>query len=201
MPKKKSDRDAGPAAGETRSAAGRRAEKTNASRPAEDFRSVSRELRAFAMGLPEATEDFPWGDRVAKVNGKVFVFLGLDPVPGGPIGLSLKLPASGQEALDLPFTKPTGYGLGKSGWVTSTFEPGDALPVEILKAWIVESYRAIAPKKLLARLEAPVLNSLSRRSRSERRGAGQIAPKKLSAALEGSGAEISPRPIQKKRRR
>ncbi len=201
MSKKKPARDAGPAAGHTRSPAWRRADKTNATLPARDFRSVSRELRAFAMGLPGATEDFPWGDRVAKVNGKVFVFLGLDPVPGGPIGLSLKLPASGQEALDLPFTRPTGYGLGKSGWVTSTFEPGDALPVEILKAWIVESYRAIAPKNLLARLEAPVLDSLGRRSRSERRGAGSIAPKKLGAALEGSGAEISQRPIQKKRRR
>ena len=170
MPKRKSPRDTGHAAGKTRRADGRRADKTNAARPAGDFRSVSRELRAFAMGLPGATEDFPWGDRVAKVNGKVFVFLGLDPVPGGPIGLSLKLPASGQEALDLPFTKPTGYGLGKSGWVTSTFEPGEGVPLDILKTWILESYRAIAPKK-------------------------------LSAALEGSGAEISQRPIQKKRRR
>jgi predicted DNA-binding protein (MmcQ/YjbR family) len=167
---KKLARDAGSAAGKTRRAAGRRAEKTNASRPAGDFRSVSRELRAFAMGLPGATEDFPWGDRVAKVNGKVFVFLGLDPVPGGPIGLSLKLPDSGQEALDLPFTKPTGYGLGKSGWVTSTFEPGEEVPLDILKTWILESYQAIAPKK-------------------------------FSAALEGSRVEISQRPIPKKRRR
>jgi predicted DNA-binding protein (MmcQ/YjbR family) len=154
MSRKKPARDAGPAAGKTRSAAGTRADKTNPARPAGDFRSVSRELRAFAMGLPEATEDFPWGDRVAKVNGKVFVFLGLDPVPGGPIGLSLKLPASGQEALDLPFTRPTGYGLGKSGWVTATFQPGQDPPVEILKTWIAESYRAIAPKKLVAKMES-----------------------------------------------
>lgn len=201
MPKKKPDRGAGPLAGEARRAAERRAGKENLPHRTRDFRPVSRELRAFAMGLAGATEDFPWGDRVMKVNGKVFVFLGLDPVPGGPIGLSLKLPASGQEALDLPFTKPTGYGLGKSGWVTATFEPGDVLPVEILKAWIRESYCAIAPKNLVARLEAPVLNSLSRRSRSERRGAGPIAPKKLSASLEGSGVEISRRPAQKKRRR
>jgi len=154
MPKKKSPRDAGPAAGKTRRANRRGTDKTNAARPAGDFRSVSRELRAFAMGLPGATEDFPWGDRVAKVNGKVFVFLGLDPVPGGPIGLSLKLPASGQEALDLPFTKPTAYGLGKSGWVTATFQPGQEPPVEILKTWIAESYRAIAPKKLVAKMES-----------------------------------------------
>ena len=115
---------------------------------------MSRELRKFALSFPEATEDFPWGERVAKVNGKVFVFLGCDPVPGGPVGLSVKLPESGAEALDLPFARPTAYGLGKSGWVSASFEPGDRPPVEILKAWIRESYRAVAPKKLLAKLDS-----------------------------------------------
>jgi predicted DNA-binding protein (MmcQ/YjbR family) len=118
------------------------------------LRSVSRELRRFALTLPGATEHFPWGERVAKVNGKVFVFLGGDPVPGGPMGLSVKLPDSGPDALDLPFTKPTGYGLGKAGWVSASFEAGDRPPVEILKTWILESYRSIAPKKLLARLDS-----------------------------------------------
>lgn len=116
---------------------------------------VSASLRQFALGFPGAIEDFPWGERVAKVNGKVFVFLGADPVEGGGIGLSVKLPASGQEALELPFAEPTGYGLGKSGWVSARFSATDRPPVEILKAWIEESYRAIAPKKLLAELEQP----------------------------------------------
>ena len=122
-----------------------------ASRPsgrAKDLRRVSRELRKYALSFPGATEDFPWGERVAKVKGKVFVFLGSDPVPGGPMGLSVKLPESGADALDLPFAKPTGYGLGKSGWVSASFEAKDEPPVEILKEWIRESYRAVAPKKL-----------------------------------------------------
>jgi predicted DNA-binding protein (MmcQ/YjbR family) len=101
------------------------------------LRSVSRELRRFALTLPGATEHFPWGERVAKVNGKVFVFLGGDPVPGGPMGLSVKLPYSGPDVLDLPFAKPTGYGLGKAGWVSTSFEAGDRPPVEILKTWIL----------------------------------------------------------------
>ena len=66
-----------------------------------DHRPVSKALRDFALALPEATEDFPWGERVAKVNKKVFVFLGVDPVPGGEMSLSVKLPESGEEALDL----------------------------------------------------------------------------------------------------
>jgi predicted DNA-binding protein (MmcQ/YjbR family) len=106
------------------------------------------------MSLPGAVEDFPWGERVAKVGGKVFVFLGIDPIAGGPMGLSVKLPNSAEEALDLPFTKPTGYGLGKSGWVSATFEPGEEPPLEILKAWVLESYRAVAPKRFLAAVEA-----------------------------------------------
>ena len=135
-----------------------------------DLRDVSRALREYALSFPGATEDFPWGERVAKVKGKVFVFLGADPVPGGPIGFSVKLPASGQDALDLPFTKPTGYGLGKSGWVSATFETKDDLPLEILKGWIRESYCAVAPRKLVAELESSGLKSLRRRTRGDRRG-------------------------------
>ena len=50
----------------------------------------------------------------------------------------------------LPFTKPTAYGLGKSGWVTAELAPGEPVPVDLFKAWIDESYRAQAPKKMLA---------------------------------------------------
>jgi predicted DNA-binding protein (MmcQ/YjbR family) len=128
--------------------------KSGPSPAGEDLSGVSASLRKFALGFPGATEDFPWGERVAKVNGKVFVFLGADPVPGGGIGLSVKLPASGREALELPFARPTGYGLGKSGWVSARFAAEDRPPVEILKAWIEESYRAIAPKKLVAEIDS-----------------------------------------------
>jgi predicted DNA-binding protein (MmcQ/YjbR family) len=120
-----------------------------------ELRRVSISLRRFALAMPEATEDFPWGDRVAKVKGKIFVSLGLDPVPGSGMTLTVKLPVSCEAALDLPFVKPMGYGLGKSGWVTATFGPSDHPPVDILKAWIVESYRAVAPKRLVAGLDAP----------------------------------------------
>jgi len=115
--------------------------------------ATARALRAFALSLPEATEDFPWGERVAKVRGKVFVFLGKTPAPGGAFSMSVKLPESGEAALDLPFAEPTGYGLGKSGWVTATFAPPDEPPTEILKDWIAESYRAVAGARLAARLE------------------------------------------------
>jgi predicted DNA-binding protein (MmcQ/YjbR family) len=111
---------------------------------------VSEALRKFALGYPEAHEDFPWGERVIKVKKKVFLFMGHPD--GDGLSLSVKLPRSNLFALDLPFATPTGYGLGKSGWVTVRFGPRDKPSIEMLQQWIDESYRAVAPKTLLARL-------------------------------------------------
>jgi predicted DNA-binding protein (MmcQ/YjbR family) len=114
-------------------------------------RPEAKVLRDFALSLPEAREEFPWGERVAKVKGKVFVFLGMS---GDEISLSVKLPTSGALALGLPFASPTGYGLGKAGWVSARFAKGEKAPVDLLRSWIDESYRAVAPKKLVAALDA-----------------------------------------------
>jgi predicted DNA-binding protein (MmcQ/YjbR family) len=109
-------------------------------------------LRAHALGYPGAREEFPWGERVVKVGKKVFVFLGMDE--GDELGLSVKLPSSGPMALLLPFATPTGYGLGKSGWVSARFGPSDDPPIGLLREWIDESYRAVAPAKLAKALAA-----------------------------------------------
>lgn len=102
-------------------------------------------LRKFALAYPETREDLPWGESALKVNGKTFVFMRIDKTM---LALSLKLPASREFALEYPFTKPTAYGLGKSGWVTATFGAGEEPPFDILEAWIDESFRAIAPKRI-----------------------------------------------------
>jgi len=124
-------------------------------------------LRDFALAYPGAHEEFPWGERVVKVKGKVFVFLGRED----PLGISVKLPQSRLMALALPFASPTGYGLGKAGWVTAQFGPREKPPMDVLKAWIDESYRAVAPKKLVASLEArePQDEDHSRRAASRMR--------------------------------
>jgi len=106
-------------------------------------------LRDVALAYPGTHEDFPWGERVVKVNKKVFVFMG---IASDGLKLSLKLPKSNVSALDKPFAQPTGYGLGKSGWVTVTFDARDTIPLDLLRAWLDESYRAVAPKKLVAAL-------------------------------------------------
>lgn len=106
-------------------------------------------LREIALAYPEVSEEFPWGDRVVKVRGKIFVFLGAS---NDKFGVSVKLPHSNAQALTLPFTEPTGYGLGKAGWVSASFAADEQPPLDILAAWIDESYRAVAPKKLVALL-------------------------------------------------
>jgi len=108
-------------------------------------------LRDYALTFPEATEEFPWGERVIKVRGKIFVFLGGQD---GDLRVSVKLPISFEMALTLPFTAPTGYGLGRAGWITARFAKRDKPPLDLLRDWIVQSYRAVAPKKLASLVDA-----------------------------------------------
>src|SRR6478609_10105670 len=107
-------------------------------------------LRACAMIYPLTREDHPWGHSAFKVKDKVFLFLGLDDKG---LSLSVKLPESRFEALELPFCEPTHYGMGKHGWVTAAFGPHAKPPLDLIKKWIDESFRAVAPKKVLALLD------------------------------------------------
>src|SRR5919197_2106135 len=122
--------------------------------PPKSIRDATRRLRAFAFGLPEAWEDHPWDESVAKVGKKVFVFFGHEEYNADNLSFSVKLPESAEEALQFPWCEKTGYGLGKAGWVSVTFPPGRARPpLEMFLDWIEESYRAVAPKKLVANLD------------------------------------------------
>lgn len=120
-------------------------------KPMEAMKEPEERLREIALSYPETYEEFPWGHRAVKVRKKTFVFIALSEEG---LSLSVKLPLSGVAALALPFASPTEYGLGKSGWVTARFAPGDEVPLELLHEWLDESYRAIAPKKLVAGLPA-----------------------------------------------
>jgi predicted DNA-binding protein (MmcQ/YjbR family) len=105
-------------------------------------------LRAFALSLPDAREDHPWGEDVVKVRGKIFVFLG----GAASRRMTVKLEESHAHALSIDGTELTGYGLGKAGWVTVPLRaPG--LTLELLRDWIEESYRIVAPKRLVAELD------------------------------------------------
>ena len=106
------------------------------------------QLRAFGLTYPETGLKSPWpGHADLAVRDKTFAYLS---AAGDPFSLSCKLPFSAAEAREMPFVTPTGYGLGKSGWVTATWPEDVADPMAMFRAWIDESYRAQAPKKLIA---------------------------------------------------
>ncbi len=92
--------------------------------------TLHEQIRSFAFGLPEAWEDHPWGESVAKVGKKVFVFMGMGQGEDGSAHLTVKLPDSHEEALALPFAETPGYGLDRGHWVTLHAPPdapaGDA---------------------------------------------------------------------------
>ncbi len=108
-------------------------------------------LRKAALAYPETHEDHPWGETAFKVKGKVFCFLGGED---GETRITFKLPQGRHFALLLPFVKPTAYGLGKSGWITCTFQGKEPVPLPMLLDWLDESFRAVAPKKLSATVPA-----------------------------------------------
>lgn len=106
-------------------------------------------MHEFALGLPGAWEDHPWGETVVKVpNKKIFVFLGM--AESAEAGMGVKLTDSHEHALSTPGAAPSGYGLGNAGWVNVKL---GGVGADLLEDWVEESYRNVATKKLIAELD------------------------------------------------
>lgn len=150
-------------------------------------RTLRTKLRDFALTLPEVHEDMPWGERALKVKNKVFVFLGRDM--DTDFGFSVKLPNSNKAALRLPFTSPTGYGLGKSGWVTAQLDDQSQASFEMLREWVKESYCAVAPKALADQV-TPDPNKAKAAKKAKAKAAKEEATKRKSKA-EGRSKSAS----------
>jgi predicted DNA-binding protein (MmcQ/YjbR family) len=108
-------------------------------------------LLAIVLRLPGAYEDRPWGDVHCKVAGKIFVGWGRDE--GGAYSVGFKTDKELQAMLvasDPRFTIAA-Y-VGKHGWVNMKLRAKpDWAEVE---QFVVDSYRRIAPKKLIKELDA-----------------------------------------------
>jgi predicted DNA-binding protein (MmcQ/YjbR family) len=151
-------------------------------KPKPDIARAEAAVAKLAASYPEVTEDHPWGHSAFKVKGKTFLFLYAD---GDGLSLSVKLPESRKQALAHPFVEPTHYGLGKSGWVTARVSAASALPMAEVKAWLRESFLAIAPKSLAAELGGPPLQpkkkpapAKAKQSGQKRRAPARKAPRK-----------------------
>jgi predicted DNA-binding protein (MmcQ/YjbR family) len=106
-------------------------------------------LEAIALALPEAVrvDIEAWeGEPTFRVRKKNFVFT--DPEV---TGISVKLPKDEAEAVVATDrgAAPTGYGLGRHGWVSvSIAEDADDERWEQVREWVRTSFTMVAPKAL-----------------------------------------------------
>ncbi len=119
-----------------------------------DAKAAEAALIAFAAGYPGAWEDHPWDHTVMKVGTKIFVFFGGAAGPPDTLSVTVKLPVSYEMALTLPGVRPAGHGLWKGGWAHLTRSSGEDIDLATIRGWIDQSYRAVAPKKLVKQLDA-----------------------------------------------
>lgn len=131
--------------------------------------TIAKRLREMALAKYPGTHlKSPWpGHLDLAVNDKTYAYLSLD---GEPFSISCKLPSSNALALALPHTEPAGYGLGKSGWVAAKFPDQDP-PMDMLESWLDESYRAQAPKKLIAQLDGAPATKTAKSAPTPKRSA------------------------------
>ena len=120
--------------------------------PKLSVKQAEQKLIKYALSFPETALEHPWGHDVVKVKGKMFASFGGQAGTPGEFSMSVKLPVSSEMALTLPWVEPTGYGLGKSGWVTARLKKGADFDIDTMKGWIDQSYRAVAPKTLVKAL-------------------------------------------------
>lgn len=106
-------------------------------------------LERIGARLPEAerVDIEAWGGEPSfRVRGKNFIFTDV-----AARGLSVKLPkeeAAGAVATD-PGASPTGYGLGRHGWVSvEVGDRADETRWQQVEEWVRTSYTLVAPKSL-----------------------------------------------------
>lgn len=109
-------------------------------------------LEAMAARLPEAerVDIEAWGgEPTFRVRGKNFIFCDRDAT-----GISVKLPKDEAEAVVAtdPLAEPTGYGLGRHGWVSVRVGDADATRWQQVEEWVRTSYTMVAPKTLARRV-------------------------------------------------
>jgi predicted DNA-binding protein (MmcQ/YjbR family) len=117
-------------------------------RPVDEADNMT-QLERIVSRLPEAerVDIEAWdGEPTFRVRGKNFIF-----TDQAASGLSVKLPkeeAAAVVATD-PGAEPTGYGLGRHGWVSVEIgEDADAARWRQVEEWVRTSYTLVAPKKL-----------------------------------------------------
>ena len=106
--------------------------------------------RVIAMGYPE-TEATPSCNKTAfKARKKSFLFLGEEV---DSYNVMVKLGDSRPEAEALAAESPEKVSVGPH-WITAEFTEDELLPSEMVQRWGDESFRLVAPKTLIKKLDS-----------------------------------------------
>jgi predicted DNA-binding protein (MmcQ/YjbR family) len=115
-------------------------------------------IRQYCLSFPHATENLQWGDDLCfKINGKIFVMLGLDSVPQR---MCFKCtPERFAELCEMEDIRPAPY-VGRYKWVM--LDRLDALHDRELRELIQQSYDMVS-KKDKGKPKAKTLKAKARR--------------------------------------
>ena len=112
-------------------------------------------LTRYGLTFPEAVSTL-WipPARQLEVRTKTFCIFGAKGEPLDALTLVMKLPISAEMVADLPFVLPAKGWYKQHNWVCAHFGADDDIlgEMDTLKGWLLQSYRAIAPKTLAKRV-------------------------------------------------
>lgn len=109
------------------------------------------ELTAYGLTLPETTVAHGWAmTRTLRVKDRMFAIFGDKAQPRDELTFIVKLPISIEMVQDLYFVRESRGWYRQHNWAIAHFGPDDDVMAELdtLKAWLRQSYRAVATKKL-----------------------------------------------------
>jgi hypothetical protein len=109
------------------------------------------ELTTFGLTLPEADAGPAWPPtRALRVRGKMFFVFGDKNDQPDELTMIMKLPIAAEMVQELYFVRESKGWFKQHNWVIAHFNPEDDIlaEMETLKAWMIQSYCAMAPKKL-----------------------------------------------------
>lgn len=115
------------------------------------------ELTAFGLTLPETSAGPAWTPaRGLYVRKGMFAVFGARGEGREALTIIVKLPVAAEMVQDLWFVQPAKGWFKQHDWVIARFTLDDDITAEMetLKAWLVQSYCARAPKKLAREVEA-----------------------------------------------
>jgi predicted DNA-binding protein (MmcQ/YjbR family) len=123
-------------------------------------------VRAICLSLPDTKETPTWGKPHFRVGEKIFAGCGEEDGRAA-LGFKLEMAHAARRVKDARFW-PAPY-VGHKGWVST--DPTQVRDWEEIRALVLESYRLVAPKKSLAKLDGPPpVKATARRKRPTKRG-------------------------------